>query len=162
MGQRHDNPFDAIIHGQLAGIQHHSIPGPVFVVAALNAFPIGQIKSNDIAATLLYPAPVFSAIRAGNFHVQQSCTAGFCGLGPPPPCQLNGIHRVCNDIEAVHQIVFRDGDGRKISGILGRMDLQATVFQGCLDRIHAYVNGADFLRQGAGHGGFADSRQTRK
>jgi hypothetical protein len=42
------------------------------------------------------------------------------------------------------------------------MDLQATVFQGHLDRVHAYVNGADFLRQGAGHGRFADPRQTRK
>jgi hypothetical protein len=42
------------------------------------------------------------------------------------------------------------------------MDFQTAVFQRGLDRVHAYVNGANLLRQGAGHGRFADPRQARK
>jgi len=36
--------------------------GPLFVVAALHAFPIRQIETNDIASTRLYPASVFSLV----------------------------------------------------------------------------------------------------
>jgi hypothetical protein len=35
-----------------------------------------------------------------------------------------------------------------------------TAFQRCLDRVHAYIDCADFLRQGPGNSRFADPRQS--
>jgi hypothetical protein len=62
MGQILDDAFYTITSGQLAGIQHEPMDGPRFVVAVLNALPIRQIETDDIALAGLYPAPVFGLV----------------------------------------------------------------------------------------------------
>jgi hypothetical protein len=123
LGQRLNEPFYAIAFGKLAGIQYHAMTGPLFVVAALNAFPVRQIKANYIASTRLYAAPVFSLIRAHNLHVQQSCAAGVRHVKPPSPRKFDRIHGVSNHVEAQCQIIFRNRNGCMVSGIFGWMDL---------------------------------------